>query len=351
MSSKLSAVFAALSLAVALPTAAQQQPIVLKFGSPAPAQSVLHPSFTHFIEEVGKLSNGTVKIEPYFGAQLGNFNVMYDRVVDGVADFGFLLTAQAGGKFKLHDVASLPFETDDGVTGSVALWNMYAKGITSAEYTDVRPAILFVLANGSIFSRVPIKSLEDMKGKKMSAYNIISTRAITALGAAQVGGTPADAYQMLSRGLIDASVQTFGGLVTFRLHEVTKHQISLPLTSDPAVVLISKKRWDSLPEQARAAIDRAGGMAMALRMGNTVNAANEKGMSMVKGSLEHLSPAETARWKKAIQPVLDQWVKETPGGDKVLAAYRSELRSAAAAQKQGGDAQKKGEPQKKGAAK
>ena len=320
---------AAVLLALALP-AASQQPIVLKFGSPAPVQSVLHPSFTEFINEVNKLSNGTVKVEPYFGATLGNFNVMYDRVVDGVADFGFMLTAQAGGRFRLQDVASLPFETDDGVAGSVALWNLYAKGITAAEYVDVRPAFLFVLANGSIFSRTPIRKLEDMKGKKMSAYNIISTRAITALGAAQVGGQPPEAYQALSRGLIDASVQTFGGLVTFRLHEVTKHQLSLPLTSDPAVAIMSKKRYDSLPPEAKAAIDRAGGMAMAQRMGNTVNAANEKGMSMVKASLETLSPQETARWKKAIQPVVDQWLKETPGGDKALAAYRAEIRAAEA---------------------
>jgi TRAP-type transport system periplasmic protein len=319
-------IIAAAALAIALPAGAQQ-PIVLKFASPAPVQSVLHPGFTAFIDGVNKAAGGTVKVEPFFGATLGNFNVMYDRVLDGVADFGFLLTAQAGGRFKLHDVTGLPFETEDGVAGSVALWNLYAKGITSAEFVDVRPAILFVLANGSLHSRVPIRTLEDMKGKKISAYNVVSTRAITALGAAQVAGTPAEAYQMLSRGLIDSSVQTFGGYLTFRLHEVTKHSLSLPLTSDSAMVIMTKKRYDSLPPQARAAIDRVGGLAMAQRMGQTVNAANEKGMAVAKDRLETLSPAETARWKKAIQPVLDQWVKETPGGEKVLAAYRAEIRA------------------------
>ncbi len=319
---------ALLALALSLmPPAFAQQPITLKFASPAPVQSVLHGSFTAFIDAVNEAAGGTIKVEPYYGASLGNFTVMYDRVVDGVADFGFILTAQAGGKFKLHDVASLPFETEDGIPGSVALWNLYAKGITAAEYADVRPVFLFVLANGSIFSRTPIKTLEDMKGKKMSAYNIISTRAITALGSAQVGGTPPEAYQALSRGLIDATVQTFGGLVTFRLHEVTKHQLALPLTSDPAVVIMSKKRYDALPAQAKAAIDKVGGLAMAERMGATVNAANARGMALVKDSLYSLPAAETARWKTAIQPVLDQWVKETPGGENALAAYRSEVRA------------------------
>ena len=97
----------ALTLTLAQPAFAQQ-PIALKFASPAPVQSVLHGSFTAFIDAVNEAAGGTIKVEPYYGASLGNFNVMYDRVVDGVADFGFILTAQAGGKFKLHDVASLP---------------------------------------------------------------------------------------------------------------------------------------------------------------------------------------------------------------------------------------------------
>jgi hypothetical protein len=42
------------------------------------------------------------------GGTLGNFKVTYDRVVDGVADVGFILTSLAGGKFKKLDVAELP---------------------------------------------------------------------------------------------------------------------------------------------------------------------------------------------------------------------------------------------------
>ncbi len=98
---------------------------------------------------------------------------------------------------------------------------------------------------------------------------------------------------------------------------------------------MSKKRYDSLPAQARAAIDKVGGVAMAQRMGETVNAANARGMALVKDSLYSLPAAETARWKTAIQPVLDQWTKETPGGERALAAYRSEIRTVPAKPKDG----------------
>src|SRR2546423_9675207 len=105
------AVLFALSLTVSLPTAAQQ-PAVLKFNSPAPPRSFLHEgAFVPWANEVSQDSGGTLKVEMFFGGTLGNFGVTYDRVVDGVADIGFILTALAAGQVRQQDVAALPFES------------------------------------------------------------------------------------------------------------------------------------------------------------------------------------------------------------------------------------------------
>ena len=102
----------AVAAAFAATLAAAQQPITLKLGSPAPPRSYLHADvFTPWIEDVNKASGGTLKIEPHYGGTLGNFGVNYDRVVDGVADIGFIVASFAGGKFRMHEVAALPFVT------------------------------------------------------------------------------------------------------------------------------------------------------------------------------------------------------------------------------------------------
>ena len=94
------------------PVRAQQ--VVLKFNSPSPPRSFLHANvFDLWADAVEKDSGGTLKIERFYGGTLGNFGVNYDRVVDGVADVGWTLTALTGGKFKQQDVAALPFETKD----------------------------------------------------------------------------------------------------------------------------------------------------------------------------------------------------------------------------------------------
>jgi hypothetical protein len=41
-------------------------------------------------------------------------------------------------------------------------------------------------------------------------------------------------------------------------------------------------------------------------------------------TLARLDPTEAAAWKRAAQPIVDKWVKTTPNGDKVLAAYIAE---------------------------
>jgi hypothetical protein len=38
-----------------------------------------------------------------------------------------------------------------------------------------------------------------------------------------------------------------------------------------------------------------------------------------------LSPEENARWEKALAPVTDEWVKATPNGPAILAAFRKEI--------------------------
>jgi hypothetical protein len=47
--------------------------------------------------------------------------------------------------------------------------------------------------------------------------------------------------------------------------------------------------------------------------------------AMAGQTIASLDPAEEARWKELVAPVTEEWVKATPDGDKVLAAFRAEV--------------------------
>ena len=44
-----------------------------------------------------------------------------------------------------------------------------------------------------------------------------------------------------------------------------------------------------------------------------------------KRTIVELTPEQTAAWQKKLEPLTESWVRNTPDGEKVLAAYRAEL--------------------------
>lgn len=311
------------ALAVALPAAAD--PVVLKFNSPAPPRSFLHDgAFTPWAKAVMDASGGTLKVEMYFGGTLGNFGVTYDRVVDGVADIGFILTAFAGGKLKQQDVAALPFESKSSVAAATALWKIFEKGITAGEFDAVKPLGIWTFPNSALNAKSTVRSLEDLKGKKITVSNAIAGRTVVALGAAPVTMRPDEVYQALSRGLADMALMPLTGVATFKIDEVAKHHLDVALGSDSAIVFMSRKRWDSLPAQAKAAIDKFSYLSFSQTLGRAADEEWERSRRSLK-EITTFSADEEARWKKLVAPVAEQWARETPNGARVLEAFRAEI--------------------------
>src|SRR4051812_33121623 len=136
------------AIAAVLATPLAAEPIVFKLNSPAPPMSYVHREvLTPWAEAVSNDSDGTLKIQTFYGGTLGSFANTYDRVVDEVVDIGFILTAFAAGKFRRQEVAALPFEAETAVLASNALWKLYDKKVTAVEFDAVRPLGLWTFPN------------------------------------------------------------------------------------------------------------------------------------------------------------------------------------------------------------
>jgi TRAP-type C4-dicarboxylate transport system substrate-binding protein len=311
------------AIAVVLPAAAQ--PIVLKFNSPAPPRSFLHEgAFTPWAKAVSEDSAGTLQVETYFGGTLGNFGVTYDRVVDGVADIGFILTAFAGGKFRSLDVAALPFESKSSLAASNALWHLYEKGMMASEFDAVKPLGIWTFPNAALNAKGPVKSLDDLKGRKITVSNAIAGRTVGALGAAAVSLRPDEVYQAMSRGIADMALMPLTGVATFKVYEVAPSSLDVAMGADSAMVFIGRKRWESLPAQARAAIEKHSYLAFSRKLGQVSDAEWNRSRGALK-DIQALPAAEEARWKALVAPVAEQWARETPNGAQVLQAFRAEI--------------------------
>jgi TRAP-type C4-dicarboxylate transport system substrate-binding protein len=323
---------AAAAVLIATPIAAQT--VTLKLNSPAPPRSYLHSGvFEPWAKAVEADSGGTLKIQLFYGGTLGHFGVNYDRVVDGVADIGFILTGMAGGKLKQQDVAALPFESKTSTEAAVALWKLYEKGVTAAEFNQIKPLGIWVFPNAALHTKDPVKTLEDMKGKKIVASNLAAAKITTALGGTPVTLGPHEAYQAISRGTADGSLMPFTGMAVFKVHEVTKHHLDEALGSDSAMLFMNKQSYDKLPAKAKAAIDKNSYLPLARKLGEKTTAEWERTRNLVKDTVTTLAPAEQKRWQEALAPIAKEWAASTPGGDKVLAAFRAEVAAERAGKK------------------
>ena len=321
---------AALAAVFAFPAMAQKT-VNFGVGSP-PRAHLVQQIFIPWAKKVSAESNGAIKVEVKAGRTLVSpFNV-YERVQADVAQIGWGVQAFMKGRFKRSSVVSLPFEANNAEESSVALWRLYEKGVTKVEYKDVHPLAIIVFPPASLHSKdKPIKSLADVKGMKLAINDRLAVGIAKRLGAAPISIRLPDMYQGLSRGTVDGVWMVWTAFMPFKLFEVTKHHYDVPLGSASAMVFMSKKGYAGLPAAGRRAIDANSGESFSQRFGKFWDRVGKGGRAAVSKMPGHtfavMPPAEVAKWKASVTPVVEGWKKSIPDGPKVLDAFRAEIKA------------------------
>ena len=321
---------ALLALAVAVPHARAADPIELKFGFPPPPTTPYYPGNAQpWAKQVEEGSGGAVKIQFFVGGSVVNFRNVYDRVVNGVTEIGMGALQDVGGQFPKTEVASLPFEADHAVDASVALWRIYDHGVIADEFARIKPLALFGFPMNGLHSSKPIAKIEDMKGAKTLVQTAMLGQAVTLYGGTPLTFTIAEMYQALERGTANAMVLGWVGMMTYKMHEVVKYHLDIPLGTSLGYWFMNKDAYAKLPEAARAAIDKASYENLSKAIGTVSDRSDgfvHKQVLEAPGQvMTKIDAAETERFKRALAPLTDQWIKATPDGRKVLDAFRAEV--------------------------
>ncbi len=323
-----------LALVLGLPLAAQAaEPMTLKFSFPGPPTSTnLTGGLAPWARDVEKASDGTLKIQIFTGGTIANIRNTYDRLLNNVIDIGYSTPASYGGVFKGTSVVDLPFLVHDIVPGSVALWKLYADGPLAQEYAKVHPLALYLYPGSGLQTKRPIHTMADLKGLKIGVQGITNARLMEHLGGTPITLTTTENYQGLQRGLVDGVQMGWTGFVQFKLQEVTDYHLDVSFGTPAGFTLMSNATYAKLPAKAKAAVDKYSGEPFSRRMGVALakTAAFQKNY-VAKLPAHHmvsLDSEEEARWEAAAGPVVQEWIKTTPNGAQILAAFKAELKKA-----------------------
>lgn len=320
----------ALCAASSLATRADE-PLTYKFSFGSPPSSWINTQgITPWTEDVAKASGGNLKIQVFAGGVLANARNVYDRVLNGVAELGYNAFADTD-QFPGLDVSAIPFESNDNVASTKALWNMVEKNIIT-DFSRVKPIAVFNIPGNSLNSNKPIAKLEDMAGLKASVAGKMVGEAVTAVGGTPITLISGELYNSMQRGMIQVMATSFLAVTTFKLEEVSKYHLDVPFGLTPAGFFMNKESFAKLPEKDQKAIDTTAGGRLSKIVADAGKAQlvdTLKILSAPPHALSTLPPDEYARWKAKLQPIVDDWVKRTPNGATILAAYRQELAAAA----------------------
>lgn len=330
MTTKQLALALAVSAAALWTSPVPADPILLKFGNPgSPQGHVSRKIIAPFAEQMTRDSNGTVEFKLYSGPSLGAFPVIYDRVINGVADLSFGLLGPISSQFPKTMVASLPFETPNGTAGSLALWRLYEQGAIADEWQRVKPLVTMVFPSALFHTRKSIHNLADVQGLKFSVQSRLLAECIQSLGGAPITLAVTDLYQALQRSTVDVVTIGWPATASYKLAEVSNYHLAVPIGGEITWIAMNKNAYAKLPAPGRAAVDKNIGDAFAKHVGQILDQVDEeesaKTRAMAGQTLARLAPEEEARWRARVAPVTEAWTKSTPDGAKVLAAYRAEM--------------------------
>jgi len=323
---KTMALIGALTLACVAAPSLADEPITLRFAMTAPAGGWSQSRwFDGWIARVEQQSGGTVKIQMYPGSTLANMVNAYDRTLNGVADLAYSITGTMRGKFVGTSVIELPSDAN-GKEGSGAMWQLLERGLTASEFNDTVPLYLYVYPQTVIHLQKPVTRLEDIKGMKIGATAKVSADVIDKLGAAPITTNPTEMYEILQRHVISGMAVAWTGVLSFKLHEVTNYHLNIEIGSSGGYMVMNKETHAKLPQVARAAFAANSGYAASKAFGVVIDGVAtdqyETVLKMPGHTQARLAPEEKRRWQALFAGVVDQWVKDTPNGAAILAAYR-----------------------------
>lgn len=294
------------------PTQAQQT--TLRFHTFVPPVSASYKNYAAWFKGMEEKSGGKLKFELYGSNQLGGKpEDLYNQAKDGVVDIIYVLPGYTPGVFPRIEVFELPFVAGTAVATSQAVMEFSGKYLKE-EFKDVHPLVFHAPTSPIIHMKgKPIRTLDDIQGRKIRAPSTPISDMLTALGAVPVGIAGANITEAMLRGVVEGMVFPWSIAQANKVLDTAESHTNAQMTTSILMSVMNKRKYDGLPADIRKIIDDASGMETAKKFGEQWTADDGPALARVK-ELNHefieLPEAERAKWKAKTEPVVKAWVDD-----------------------------------------
>ncbi|MGL4496293.1 MAG: TRAP transporter substrate-binding protein [Beijerinckiaceae bacterium] len=327
---------AALAMPLVYSGARAQAQVTLKLHHFLPPVSNGHAKMlAPWAKKVEADSQGKIKIDIFPSMQLGGTPPqLYDQARDGVVDIVWTLPGSTPGRFPTTEVFELPFLCGEKGIVNAKASQEFANEFLKDEVKDVKLLSYWAHDAGHIHANKQIKTMDDLKGLKLRNPTRLAGEALKALGAVSVGMPVPQVPESLAQRVIDGAVVPWEVVPAIKVHELVKFHTEIKgsptLYAASFFLAMNKAKFDSLPADLQAVIDRNSGLAFAELAGKMWDdeAVRVRDMVAKRGNtITVLEESERKRWEDATKPVHVAWIEQVKAknldGAKMIEAARA----------------------------
>ena len=312
-------VAAALATGLGAPLAGAQTPIEVTFSTYLPpSYEYISKPVENFIKRVEAESKGRVKFKTFHSGQLYDGYGELPAVSRGDVDMSNISGTYASGAVPALNFFTLPFNfTDVDHMRRAVDAGLMDLGIRQ-EMADTHNTVVLGMTAFDPYEfwskRGPILTAADVKGKVWATTGSADARAIQLLGGSPTGMSSSELYLALDRGVIDGTPRPMITGTGRSLYDVVKYLSLATFAVDTSILVINKKKFDSMPADIqdifrRAAKERDKEQFQRVNayMKDAVKQFESKGVKV-----NRIAPAEIEKMRQMTAPAVTEWKAKVP---------------------------------------
>lgn len=235
-------------------------PTQLRIGHTVPATASNAQGEVFLSEELKKRSNGAVTAQVFWAGAGGGPAEMLKLVSQGGLDGGVIATSFYPADLPLlASFSALPLSTGNRENAQkiqYTLWNDFPALRKEAEANNLHIVRFQVFNEYHLLCTTPVRTVADLKGKRIRSQGEFIPRALAAVGATPVTVLPGEFYEALQRKSVDCILLTWDLFAINRLYEVAKFGSTISFGTVIAHALaFNLDKWKKLDPSVRKLIE------------------------------------------------------------------------------------------------
>jgi len=277
-----------------------------------------------FTEDVAKRTNGALEIKVHSSGSLIKHPDIMRAVSTGQVNIAEFLLGQFGNEDPVFAADNLPFVA----AGYDNAWKFYQaqKPLLEKKLAARGMTLLFSVPwpGQGIYTKTPLKSVDDLKGTKFRTYSPLTARLAELLGASPTVIQVPEIPQMFATGAVQAMITSSATGTSTKAWEFVSNYYKTSAFHPKNAVVVNTRAFKRLPKDQQAAVISAANLAEPRGWAMSKQREKDGDATLAKNGMTLHEPdaAMKAAFAKVGAQMAKEWeAKAGADGQAILKAY------------------------------